>query len=449
MLPASQMTLPTEDGDFSEVCAHAGGYVGDLVKLTLSHVMPDPIAKLVGDATTELASANDTWFCGGGQGSPHTTLKTKTKLPILASRKACMSFDTGADYDADEHAALCGRAEADEAASEPDADTGVCVRACERNGVYAQRAALAREQCRPASSRKLTNFDWMQREVERSYVFHQGAWRVRQSDVVSGSELRLIRKQPPCGSDDAGVGGDWWPRQRAGDADQPHALCSDERAPHRSGFEGQRYGPVRFVEVVDLFGCVERRTLKRTVERDRSARSSRQAETPQRLAADAVLGQERFQMRALVLGSARAGKAQSLIEHAAWGRTAPFAETAFAQAARLSARTAYAQAEYYYAVENHDADERASYLWNMRWQARLRRFRMPERDEARGPEPVAASTGADLEDAAHFGVNNEPSDANEACADARMRSASPARDTEPPCAESGSTISDVNRLLIH
>jgi hypothetical protein len=378
LLRAPGTTLPTEDGAFAEVCDRATGYAGDLVALSLSAAfVPEEIAGLVGDATADLTSGGGTWFCGGTARAPETTLRPKRELPVLPSRAACNDYDVSdAAYDAREHEALCERAEADEQASSPDERTGACVQDCRDDGPYAQRAQLAREQCRPDKKRTLRQFTWVERRVERTYEFRRGAWRVQASRVVPLSTRRIVAAHAPCGTDARAVAPHWELETRGADgAHQP--LCSGEEPPQKPAIEGATYGPLYFTEVVDLLGCVERAELTRKLDRDAAGEEAAgDDETPQRIAGGALLGEEPFQARVVVLGDPPSRAAEALVRLATWGDAqAPSAGDALLAGARSAARTAYAQAEFYYAVRNPDADERADYLWNTRWHARLRRFR--------------------------------------------------------------------------
>jgi hypothetical protein len=438
VLPPLQAALPTEDGSFAQVCDRATAYTGDLVSLSLAPLVPDAVADLVGDATADLLSDGGTWFCGEGAKSPHTKIEFDRNLPILPSRAACNDYSTAdADYDAHEHAKLCGRAETDEAAAQPDDATGACTRDCRNDGPYAQRAALAREQCLPNGTRKLRRFEWVQRRIERRYEFRHGVWRVTHSDVVPHSAQRIVRDSPPCGAAVHAIAREWTSQMRAPDGAH-QSLCSDERAPQQHGIEGAQYGPVRFTEVVDLLGCIENAKVSRRIERDeQSQRASRDAETPQRIADGARLGEARFQVRAVVLGKPPSRVAERLVDLARWASSAPAPEIAFAASARNAARAAFAQAEYYYAVEDPDRDESAGYLWNMRWQARFRRFRAADRDS----HDAESTDDADTADAARFGVEPMPNDARSACIDSGAR--------EPACDQVSDAITETTDLLIH
>jgi hypothetical protein len=474
----ARMALPTEDGNFAELCDKATGYVGDLVEVALETSTPPAIARVLAGATADLTKADSAWFCGDGSAKPpSTSIRQKQQRPVLPSRKACVDYavdDPG--YAAEQHCALCGLAEHDEVASRHDVTSGACVREytgaervelariqcpsdpdgvlaeldrsrrdCGRDGAYEQRAALARTQCRPDGKRRLAAFEWLQREIERTYVFRKGGWRVLRSEVLPGTTQQLTRDAPPCG-DAHGLSREWNAEMHAAEGDEIQALCSGEEPPSRPSFEGDELGPVRFTEVLQLFGCVEKTAMTRSVASDaRDSQASPAEKTPQRLAAGAELGSDDFQIRAAVLGAAPPQDARAMLQLARWQpASAPAAaEAAFAASAREASRSALAQAEYYYEVEDPSADERSGFLWNMRWTARLRRFRLPEHATAPGADDV--SSGAAGDDASRFGLSAAPRDAHSACIDARAKAES-GGSALPACETIGPPAGD---LLIH
>jgi hypothetical protein len=87
---------------------------------------------------------------------------------------------------------------------------------------------------------------------------------------------------------------------------------------------------------------------------------------------DIELGDDRFQLRAVMWGEPPFDRAEARVAVATWGdRDAGVSYASLEELGRLS----FAQAEFYY----HDDDvDRKEWLWNMRWRARLRRFRLPE-----------------------------------------------------------------------
>lgn len=87
---------------------------------------------------------------------------------------------------------------------------------------------------------------------------------------------------------------------------------------------------------------------------------------------DIELGDDRFQLRAIMVGAPPFDRNERRVAVATWGdRDAGVSYDALEELGRFS----IAQAEYYY----HDTDvDRKEWLWSMRWRARLRRTRLPE-----------------------------------------------------------------------
>jgi hypothetical protein len=115
----------------------------------------------------------------------------------------------------------------------------------------------------------------------------------------------------------------------------------------------------------------------------RGSQSSGENRVPQDLKDDAELGEEVFQVRAIVLGDLPSEQHEKIVEVASWGNEPSGLESAeigALSAARQLGQMAVAQAEYYYAVQNPRSPERGDFMWNMRWQARLRRFRAIDSD---------------------------------------------------------------------
>ncbi len=395
-LPA-RATLPTEDGSFAELCDHAGHYVGDATRFAMAGLVPGPIAGLVGGAIEDLSKAGAAWFCGAeGVAPPTTTVHDTAHYPNLPAREQCMSASASGQDGADALANACRQAERDEAASEPD-DLGRCTQRCRQGEPYAQRDALARQACAPrGKDDPLYDFDWQQRSFRRSYRFERGRWQVTSNPKSEEAHARYTRLQDdvrPCGFARAQVSPDWSLATRDADG-RPVPLCSNARPPAGVAREGASVA-LDHTEVTHLFGCREGVTRSydlgahakdRLTAEGAAGESSPGTRVPQDMVAGAELGEEAFQVRAAVLGSTPAGVPEAVVRVASWGKSDAGADF---ETARALGRVALAQAEYYYAVQDPAADERSSYLWNMRWRARLRRFRLPERDASSG-EPAGA-----------------------------------------------------------
>jgi hypothetical protein len=187
-------------------------------------------------------------------------------------------------------------------------------------------------------------------------------------------------------------------------------LCSNARPP-RTGREGQAI-VLSHVEVTHIFGCYEKVTRDyglgdedhgdRLASGEADGGSQDGDKVPQVLAVGVELGEEPFQVRAVAIGRPPPAAPRRVIEVARWkpaGKSADGEEQEAVAVAQLG-RLALAQAEYFYAVEQPEAADRSSFMWSMRWQARLRRFRLPSSGGANQDDASAGldsvSSGADF-----------------------------------------------------
>ncbi len=97
---------------------------------------------------------------------------------------------------------------------------------------------------------------------------------------------------------------------------------------------------------------------------------------PKKVKEDCHLGDECFQVRALMIGTPGYEKTMKGVQIANWGRESDAGST-YTQLAELG-RGSLAQAEFYWHKEGKDAQEMPEeWMWEMNWRARLRRFRIP------------------------------------------------------------------------
>jgi hypothetical protein len=86
----------------------------------------------------------------------------------------------------------------------------------------------------------------------------------------------------------------------------------------------------------------------------------------------ATLGDENFQIRALIQADSNSLMADQLVRLTLWNQPEPKDDTL--DVLRSLGGYSVAQAEYFY-----DGTEGAGeWMWNMKWRARLRRFRLPD-----------------------------------------------------------------------
>jgi len=128
---------------------------------------------------------------------------------------------------------------------------------------------------------------------------------------------------------------------------------------------------------------------------------------PQLIAEGAVLGDEDFQIRAVVIGSRSQSSPNAMLRNL----TSPEAiedeqhPPVWQNVSELG-RVAIAQAEFYFDDAGAASDD---LLWSMKWTARLRRFRLPE------AEPAQRATD-DVSDALLHGAGDVLGTIDDACA---------------------------------
>lgn len=399
--------LPVEPDRFDVLCARAGETVAGLVLWPLERAGLGPVAGPLRSAAGALTASASSFFCGAGGGPPPAyERRERVPLPRSAATQECEREARRAAGSIE----VCERARRELEAAEPGPD-GHCRPAqdCSPRGAYARLAREARWQCRPRAGAAPSNFLFQRQTVGIEYAFRTGAGWV--PTRVSRRAPRLVEGAfAPCGPDGV-VGRDWnletFPIGHGGSVEP---LCAEEHGPPpKEGREGQRI-IVEHEEVTHLFGCEVFEVRREEPFAGAEPLPDGQEREPHRMAEGAPLGSERLQLRAVVWGSASgAANAEVGVAAAAWGAEAPgreravFGETLgeiFGGAGALLGRTALAQAEFYY---DHDGGEaRSEWLWNMKWTARLVRFRgraeQGSSEEALGSSAPEQLTSGDVSD---------------------------------------------------
>jgi hypothetical protein len=135
---------------------------------------------------------------------------------------------------------------------------------------------------------------------------------------------------------------------------------------------------VQFTEVTHLLGCTRevRETVQISKAKDKEASGEGDKKSPKRVKKELKLGDESFQIRAM----SSKEFAQVAVERVV--ATARFNDKQNAknplEGLSQLASYSYAQAEYFYDGSGKD---RAAWMWNMNWKARLKRFRLPKKLE--------------------------------------------------------------------
>jgi hypothetical protein len=471
-----RLTLPVEDDRFSVLCEHAGRDAGELAILPISPVLPSSVERKLGDVAGKIVAAGPGWFCGGGGEPPDfndDSDEALEELPRLPSQEACEAFTSSGriepGVDSDEVERLCTRAAVERLASMPARDgtprTGepLCPTDCQRSErlrcpprsvddcevsesarleregasllpvdgyevLFAERAALARAQCRPPSAGGeggLVGAWWIQQEVERSYVWSHAARGWVEDAAARRSEMaRLVQRDGddrtlPCGQGGA-VAEDYAldPRQPAcrgsihcidgGWAGDTAAPCPRSPPAHGAPFRFRE----RATEVVHLVRCAHERDVSKVqtpgMDVGSELRSNQEDDEdevkPFRLEREVFLGGSDFQVRAVVVRDVP-DSAEGVLAMARWGQPQP--NDAAASTLAALGGIALGQAEYYFdGSELHgqlddqtDEVDRTEWLWTMSWRARLRPFRL--RHAAADAEREQKHEGLDAEQQAY------------------------------------------------
>lgn len=411
-----RFTLPTQDGTYEDLCDKAGEHVADLVTLPLPNLPIDELSP--SSLVSGLIDGGSAWFCDSEGGErPARTLRRDIHHPVLPKAQACHDYARSARPDLALHTERC--AEAQREAAEADAaihpETGACNRAAERecglDSLYELRAARAQAACAPRAGDDggFSKFTYQLHRYVRRYAWDDEGWTV-ETPIVAGSEVyRLVRTDiRPCGTERSRYGAAWNGERRRNGLIAP--ICTHGEAPVGPPAFGGARREVEHVEVLHVFGCVETVRERQELDGDEGelAASPEAGEkmAPQVIADGTAMGGDDLQIRAVVIGRPPSTTPAPLLsglrseeQRADAGRASPW------HAAAQLSRFSFAQAEFYF-DDGRAAPE--DWLWSMRWKARLRRLRVPER------EPSARSSD-DLEDAARHGAGDVLGSFGEAC----------------------------------
>lgn len=450
-----RITLPVEDDDYSVLCGKAGELVGDLAMLPLRPILPDFVTSAVSDALGALASAGSGWFCGE-QGARPPSYKPPDRdeaRPVLDEVRQCGEAGSRQGASEDEVLALCRAAEQMEYASMPDPNTGACREGqsacvpirqddgsvfdfpegswCASDGAgvsitqeqcsidsdspYGKRLLAARAQCAPERGQTKLGYFYTVRHVrvvERRTSGQSNTWieedrsEHEQTHNNSDDDSRHYR-DVPC---EARPGDPW----NATNLEEP--VC---RTPPDIQYDGPLRRTTTWTEVTQIYSC-RQRVPGRAIQvnsLDMSASntstgeysgdsslgnlgnnsdSSQSNKNPFRFQEGLLLGTSDLQIRSLVLGRdprgvGAAGNADGAVRLTRWNRRSGTTSDNFLNVARLWGRFSVAQAEYYY----EGSEERSEWMWNMKWTARLRRFRLNNDGDDGGSGADGSSRGGD------------------------------------------------------
>jgi hypothetical protein len=387
--------LPTEDGSYPELCRRAAGEVSGVVAMPFNAIH-SRIGSIVRSAMTRMITTFTRWFCSGDGAPPSFEETIQVALPELqtASATECRNCPAG-----DDCTAACDTAQREQVSSQPPEGATSpfdCPKRADGTDepLCAQRAAQARIECGP-SHRDRFDFVFQRASMRRRF------WRERVGtsdppeyrDRHTGDALsdpsdpdqqdQTVRSRRgesrfnPCSS---------WPMSAPNGwstEDNTH-LCGGDRPSMPDGYLPGTPLPIglenaataEWDEVPRLFAChTERNTRIGDPNATRDTPSDTSQMVPQRMLEGAQLGEETFQIRMIVVGHPPDGSAERGVELANWGRDVASGDATHVEIARRLGEISVAQAEFYY--PSTDLRDREDWMWNMRWRARMRRFRMP------------------------------------------------------------------------
>lgn len=374
----TRLTLPVEDDRFEKLCEQAGRIAAKLALLPLKPIpgiglIEDPIA----DACGEMTEALSGWFCGDGTGGPPSySTKVKKSYPTTPDDEACLKSGQSASGSQSDAEALCEKSAAHQQAAKPDEYTGACRAGedCSIHGPYETRVALARDQCDPTRQPKPHRYIYQKRRVTVEYEYTDPGWKRLEPKYEEPRRMESLL--PPCGpyhvSPTVAEGYNRVVRL-SNDVEEVLPVCSTEELsaldfPDQA-LKGDRV-TVEYEEVTHILGCVTQ--VQETIKLADAEPGGKGGanKSPKRVEKQVTLGDEAFQLRSLVHDDLARLEARRLVRLALWGRKPPDAPLS---TLRPLGSFGFAQAEYFY----DGAEDREAWMWNMRWRARLVRFRVP------------------------------------------------------------------------
>ncbi len=374
----TRLTLPVEDDKFEALCGKSGELAAGLAFLPLEPIpalgeLKGPLSSACGDMTEALSE----WFCGDGSGGPPSySTKVKKSYPFTTDDEECKKSGQSQDTSQSSSEDICSRSTEHQQAAKPDESTGRCRDGedCSATGPYETRVALARDQCDPTRKPTPFKYYYQQRHAEVEYEWTGEVWK--RLEPRYDQPRRVESRRPPCGprqvSPSVAEGYNRVVRDGT-DVSELRPVCSTEHppvlGPRQTPRKGDRF-KVEYEDVTHILGCVTEVKETMKVSDTESGGDGGDEKSPKKLEAGVRLGEEDFQIRSLVRDDLDKLRSRRLVRLALWERPDPEDPLS---ALRRFANVGFAQAEYFY-----DGDEdREAWMWNMKWRARLVRFRLP------------------------------------------------------------------------
>jgi hypothetical protein len=374
----TRLTLPVEDDRFDALCGKSGELAGKLAFLPLKPVpalgeLEGPLSSACGDMTEALSE----WFCGDGSGSPPSySTKVKKSYPFTVDDEECKKSGQSSSTSLSSSEDVCSRSTEHQQAAKPDEITGACAAGqdCSVDGPYETRVALARDQCDPTRKPAPFKYYYQQRHASVEYEWTGELWKRLEPQYEE--PRRVEKSRPPCGPHQVSpLVAEGYNRvvREGSDTNEIRPVCSTDHppvlAPRQTVQKGDRI-KVEYDEVSHILGCVTEVKETMKVADAESGGNGGDSKSPKKLEADVELGEEDFQIRSLVRDDLDKLKSRRLVRLALRDRPDP--ENPLS-ALRQFSNVGFAQAEYFY----DGVEDREAWMWNMKWRARLVRFRLP------------------------------------------------------------------------
>jgi hypothetical protein len=400
-----RLTLPVQDDRFPNLCKRAGELPGQIAQEALDDAHIPVVPKLTGalsDGVGMLAGTFSGWFCGDGDSSdPPKLSQTITRSypqVVTTDSETCNHVPQEGEQGPsdDEVSRACDRTKEEEEAGQPD-DTGGCKKGvdCSIEGPYEQRLKLAREQCDPTHYPSPFAYWYQQRKGHVDWEWTDKGWKrhepVMDAPVRVGGEKGSA--QPPCGPKNVGTVGVGYNKivHPHGDVAETLPVCTTEKEPFFPP-AGTVYGTIStqsIVEVTQIWGCQKSEKKDIPITPGTQAGDQGDEKSPKKLEDKVSLGDKNFQLRAIMWAkpSEEYGK---VVDLALWSQKR---RDDTLKALKPLRGLAVAQAEYFY-----DGTDDAL-LWDMKWRARLRRFRVTD-EELTSVDKFCSAVDAATDDAA-------------------------------------------------
>lgn len=392
----SRIRLPVESDEFSVLCDRGGREVGTLVLAPLGPQLSKEFGGVVGELTKSMSE----YFCGGGKGAPPSYSRTIEKTyPELED----------ADCQSEQDCTLAGLRNMEAKPNFGVDDPCPAYSACEK------RALNAREYCDPSSGRSPKAYTYLKQDLEIVYRHRPDGSVVEESrKVLSQSEEKLGRS--PCDYT-PGVDLAWSPwesRTRPNGEKRPLPVCkrtlNHVGAPGENGLSPPRHE----LHISHILSCTFEEKIEEPLTEEGETMNGDDSMTPMRVEKDLELGGGAFQIRTVAFGDGvgpgyfKDGvnvvlTAPAAEEDRALPELAQTIEGLSADAMTFLGKVSIAQAEYYFADADGEAS-REDWMWRAAWTARLRRFRLPSKEEENSERSRMEATAAgDEADSTEFG----------------------------------------------